>query len=524
MLLAPGVNFGTTMGSFLVMAIFAVVLSAESLGGGSAAAAGEGGHGPALSFAQWLLALGPFGALIVVQQIVGVISEKQLEATGSWRAVLRLDNTNMVCRWVGLALHAWGVLGLGTLSGVRAAIGDVVVIDEVLVTLPPLVVMASAWWATYPIDVRLREAGLIGVLDRGATYHPPAGRVRFVFMQFRHQVLLVAVPVLSAVCVSEIATIVMRKLVNLHRAGEGAAWVRSVGSWLEQPGAAQWTHTGVQALTVVLIVLLLPIAVRYIWDTVPLREGTTAEALLRMCKQSGVKVRDILLWRTDGTSLNGAVIGVVGRARHILLTDALLEMLPLDQVRAVLAHEIAHVKLRHIPWLALVAFSTLALLSVIGEFALLTLKLSADDPVSVIELSLVTVMLGTTALVFGFVSRRFEWQADAYAAKMLSEPDPAEPTPADGVFDRPAGLVHTRAVSAMIGALDMVSKLNHIPLSRFSFRHGSMRRRMENLVLIELQSVDSLPIDRVCNRIKRAGLVVLAVSVVLWVIRLSIGA
>jgi hypothetical protein len=280
----------------------------------------------------------------------------------------------------------------------------------------------------------------------------------------------------------------------------------------------------VQALTVVLIVLLLPIAVRYIWDTVPLREGTTAEALLRMCKQSGVKVRDILLWRTDGTSLNGAVIGVVGRARHILLTDALLEMLPLDQVRAVLAHEIAHVKLRHIPWLALVAFSTLALLSVIGEFALLTLKLSADDPVSVIELSLVTLMLGTTALVFGFVSRRFEWQADAYAAKMLSEPDPAMPTPADEVFDRPAGLVHTRAVSAMIGALDMVSKLNHIPLGRFSFRHGSMRRRMENLVLIELQSVDSLPIDRVCNRIKRAGLLVLAVSVVLWVIRLSIGA
>jgi len=237
-----------------------------------------------------------------------------------------------------------------------------------------------------------------------------------------------------------------------------------------------------------------------------------------------VKVRDILLWRTDGTSLNGAVIGVVGRARHILLTDALLEMLPLDQVRAVLAHEIAHVKLRHIPWLALVAFSTLALLSVIGEFALLTLKLSADDPVSVIELSLVTLMLGTTALVFGFVSRRFEWQADAYAAKMLSEPDPAMPTPADEVFDRPAGLVHTRAVSAMIGALDMVSKLNHIPLGRFSFRHGSMRRRMENLVLIELQSVDSLPIDRVCNRIKRAGLLVLAVSVVLWVIRLSIGA
>lgn len=513
------------MGSFLVMAIFAVVLSADSLSGGAGNGHAGVGHASSLSLAQWLLALGPFGVLIFVQQIVGVISEKQLEATGSWRAVLRLDNTNLVCRWMGLALHAWGVFGLGTLSAVRAVVGDLVLLDEVLVTLPPLAVMASAWWATYPIDVRLREAGLIGALDRGATYHPPAGRARFVFMQFRHQVLLVAVPVLSAVCVSEISTIVMRKLVNLHRAGEGAAWLQRLGAWLEQPDAAQWTHTGVQAITVILIVLLLPIAVRYLWDTVPLREGTTAEALLRMCKQSGVKVRDILMWRTDGTSINGAVIGVVGRARHILLTDALLEMLPLDQVRAVLAHEIAHVKLRHIPWLALVAFSTLALLSVIGEFALLPFKFTPEDPVSVIELSLVTVMLGTTALVFGFVSRRFEWQADAYAAKLLSEQNAATPeTPTDEVFDRPAGLVHTRAVSAMIGALDMVSKLNHIPLGRFSFRHGSMRRRMENLVLIELQSVDSLPIDRVCNRIKRAGLVVMALAAVLWTVRLSIGA
>lgn len=513
------------MGSFLVMAIFAVVLSADSLSGGAGNGHAGDGHASSLSFAQWLLALGPFGVLIVVQQIVGVISEKQLEATGSWRAVLRLDNTNLVCRWMGLALHAWGVFGLGTLSAVRAAVGDLVLLDEVLVTLPPLAVMASAWWATYPIDVRLREAGLIGALDRGATYHPPAGRARFVFMQFRHQVLLVAVPVLCAVCVSEISTIVMRKLVNLHRAGEGAAWLQRLGAWLEQPDAAQWTHTGVQAITVILIVLLLPIAVRYLWDTVPLREGTTAEALLRMCKQSGVKVRDILMWRTDGTSINGAVIGVIGRARHILLTDALLDMLPLDQVRAVLAHEIAHVKLRHIPWLALVAFSTLALMSVIGEFALLPFKFTPEDPVSVIELSLVTVMLGTTGLVFGFVSRRFEWQADAYAAKLLSEQNAVTPeTPADEVFDRPAGLVHTRAVSAMIGALDMVSKLNHIPLGRFSFRHGSMRRRMENLVLIELQSVDSLPIDRVCNRIKRAGLVVMVIAAVLWTVRLSIGA
>lgn len=116
--------------------------------------------------------------------------------------------------------------------------------------------------------------------------------------------------------------------------------------------------------------------------------------------------------------------------------------------------------------------------------------------------------LGTLSIVatlgaFGWISRRFEWQADAFAAQTLSPLVPnAEP-------DR----VAPEAAASMIDALDAVAALNFIPRHRRSFRHGSIRTRQMKLQGIVGQPINSIGQDRVVKRIKRATLLALAFTI-----------
>ena len=43
-----------------------------------------------------------------------------------------------------------------------------------------------------------------------------------------------------------------------------------------------------------------------------------------MLADNGVRMSRILVWRTGGVMLNGAVVGFVPAARYLLLTDAVI--------------------------------------------------------------------------------------------------------------------------------------------------------------------------------------------------------
>ena len=103
-------------------------------------------------------------------------------------------------------------------------------------------------------------------------------------------------------------------------------------------------------------------------------------------------------------------------------------------------------------------------------------------------------VLGAGLLAFGWVSRRFEWQADAFAAQQLAD----APTVPGENSDR----VTPDAVAAMAGALEAVARLNHIPMLKFSFRHGSIATRIERLTGLVGRPIRALPIDRQVAAIK----------------------
>jgi STE24 endopeptidase len=104
---------------------------------------------------------------------------------------------------------------------------------------------------------------------------------------------------------------------------------------------------------------------------------------------------------------------------------------------------------------------------------------------------------------FGWVSRRFERQADAFAVRHLTRAE--EPG---------ASRVSAGAVEAMAGALGVVADMNGMPVERWDFRHGSIADRQRRLVALEAAPLGRFPIDRVVRRLKVGTVVVLAASIV----------
>jgi len=202
------------------------------------------------------------------------------------------------------------------------------------------------------------------------------------------------------------------------------------------------------------------------------------------------------VWRTGNAMINAAVMGLVGRLRYVLLTDGLLELMPRDQVVAVMAHEIGHVRRHHLPWM-LVMMITVMGLAVLLVGSLLSLVggvvgTFSDGAVITIDLASILAALLLAMVVFGWISRRFERQADTFAAQHLSTRDG---TDEDGV-------ISADAVFAIAGALGSITMLNGVDPNRWNWRHGSIRWRQTYLQSLIGRTANALPIDRFVHRMK----------------------
>jgi Zn-dependent protease with chaperone function len=394
------------------------------------------------------------------------------------------DRVVLASRVTALGIYALCVLGLGWLDAVRSVTGDLVLVDELAAALPFLLVLVGGWWSMAPLERRLREAVLVRSLDEGRPVHPIPSRGGYVLAAVRHQLALVVVP---------LALIMAWKEAVERAAGRG---------WLPE-----WAPVEVVQLAgAVGALILMPLLMRRVWDTVALGPGELRDELMAMCRVHGVRVRELLLWRTHGMMINGAVMGLVGPARYVMLTDALLERLPAEQVQAVMAHELGHIRRRHMPWLFAAAVLSIGL-GVAGADVVLRLlgEALADREAAQVASVGVGMILGLVA--FGFVSRRFEWQADAFAVQHLSG---ARPGDGEGVIVTP------EAVRAMSGALESVAELNHIPRRRFAWRHGSIASRQERLAGLVGQPARRLRPDREAAIAKVAvGAAMVAVLIVM---------
>jgi STE24 endopeptidase len=185
---------------------------------------------------------------------------------------------------------------------------------------------------------------------------------------------------------------------------------------------------GFQMLMVVLApVLILPLFNKF----TALPEGSLRERLLKLAERTRFRARSIQVM--DGSKRsrhsNAFFVGF-GGFRKIVLFDTLIQQLAEVELEAVLAHEIGHFKKKHIPKTLLVS----ALSSLAGFWVI---SLLAEQDWFYRCFGFAPGSLGPVLLLFGLLSgvitfwlsplahwwsRRYEYQADAFAAEVMHEP------------------------------------------------------------------------------------------------------
>lgn len=312
----------------------------------------------------------------------------------------------LVPGWLGFGLYVlgWGAIiqSLFPETRIPEALREIRLPATVLGTLPSFAAWVGLWWAQYPADHALREQNILFQVESGMPVFKPPGVGSYIVSNLRLQVLFTIVPILLILAVRDAAAAVYLAIAG-HEPGQTIDMTISIGS-------------------AALIFLVAPEILRRVLHTQPLPMSPLRRRLEDMCRRTGMRYRDILLWRTQNNMGNAAVMGVLPRVRYVLLSDLLLERMDDEQIEAVFAHEVGHVVHRHMAWFVLFFVVFFAGVAALGSiFGSVVADAANRFHVGSPTVDLVTVLGAAAAflVLFGFLSRRFERQADVYAARTM---------------------------------------------------------------------------------------------------------
>lgn len=257
---------------------------------------------------------------------------------------------------------------------------------------------------------------------------------------------------------------------NLYEAssqpGSGAAWLQV------------WLIAWLLIVLVTLIVNLLytKVFIRLFNTLTPLRSGPLYDQIVGLADKTGYAVKEISVMDASkrSTRLNAFFSGF-GRFKHIVLYDTLIEKCGVEEVVAVLAHEIGHAKHKDV-----LKNFLLSVFQIGATLALLLYFLTASGSwarafgFSAAHLGFALLHFGMLTDPFGFllgipltaISRRAEYAADGFAAS-------------------------TTSAQAMIRALKILARENFSnltphPLSvKLTYTHPPVSQRIEAIKAIE---------------------------------------
>ncbi len=198
--------------------------------------------------------------------------------------------------------------------------------------------------------------------------------------------------------------------------------------FFETSGSLAWLYCWSAAVAFILVVqFLAPVVIMPLFNKfVPLAEGELKEAITRYAAAQRFALQGI--YTMDGskrsTRANAFFTGF-GRFRRIVFFDTLMDKLATSEIVAVLAHEMGHYKLKHIP-----VTMALSILQMGIMFFILSLFLDNQGLFAAFGMDHLSVYAGlvffgflyapiSTLLAIGFhaFSRRNEYQADRFAAQ-----------------------------------------------------------------------------------------------------------
>jgi STE24 endopeptidase len=396
--------------------------------------------------------------------------------------------TIYLTRWV-----AW--FDMRTTSPALQIFGD-------LVVLSPFFASAVALWiGIFPLERDMRRESLAAgpVIGNGRPSSRDWRLWSYLDFNVRHHILIVAVPM-----------VLILFAFNMTSGYEDS--LREITDW-------EWTPDVLLGVIALGVFVIAPLLLKRIWHTRPLEPGPLRDRLQSVCRRIGLRCRDILVWKSDGMMINAAVMGVFRPVRYVLLSDGLLESMTAPEVEAVFGHEAGHVRRHHIQHF--LVFAYVGWLTAVGimELLLRIIQPASRDP----QLSLYAIQsigVGVTVilwgLVFGWISRRFERQADVFGARCVT------PSPQDcrlpcsvhlgsADFSAEQGRLCASGAALFGSALDRVALFNGIPHEERSWRHSSIESRIRFLASLSGDPLLARRFERLIRRIK-STIVLLAVA------------
>jgi STE24 endopeptidase len=210
---------------------------------------------------------------------------------------------------------------------------------------------------------------------------------------------------------------------------------------IEWAGANWWVWAwGIVVAFQLLLMLVAPALLMPLFNKfTPLPEGSLRDRLFALAKRTGFPTRSIDVM--DGSKRSrhsNAFFTGLGGFRKIVLFDTLIAQLAEQELEAVLAHEIGHYKKRHIARLLgvsvlgmFVAFAAIAWLARQDWFyrAFGFAHGNGFAPAAIVPAMLLFALLAGSvsfwlAPLINIWSRRFEYQADAFARETMHEAQP----------------------------------------------------------------------------------------------------
>lgn len=240
------------------------------------------------------------------------------------------------------------------------------------------------------------------------------------------------------------------------------------------------------------IAIVGPAMIQKLWRCKPLETGYYRRRIENLCQKAGMDYANILYWPIfGGRMITAGVMGLIKKFRYILVTGALLQFLEPEEIDAVIAHEIGHIKKKHLLFYLiffvgymLVSFATFDMLIYFIFFAepiysfLNSIGLEqATVTSSIFSLIIILIFLIYFRYVFGYFMRNFERQADTYVYALF---DSAQP---------------------LISTLEKIAVTSGQPRDKPNWHHFSIKKRVDYLKKCE---ADRTWVTRHDSKIKKS--------------------
>jgi Zn-dependent protease with chaperone function len=225
-------------------------------------------------------------------------------------------------------------------------------------------------------------------------------------------------------------------------------------------------------LFLIAVAVVGPMMIQKFWRCKPLESGEHRRRIEGLCRKAGIAYADILYWPIfGGKMITAGVMGLIKKFRYILVTPSLLRLLEPEEIDAVIAHEIGHVKRKHLIFyllffvgymlLSYVTFDIILFGIVYAEPIYWLINKTGFDQTTIFSalfsLVIIIIFLIYFRFIFGFYMRNFERQADIFVYSLF---DSAQP---------------------LISTLEKIASTSGQSADRPNWHHFSIRQRINYL-------------------------------------------